>query len=403
MTELRRPLLEDLVREVKPGFACGEVDPNGIFQVRMNNVTKSGDIDLGKQRRVPRNHPGVAKNKLLAGDVLFNATNSPDLVGKTLFWSGLDEEAVYSNHFQRIRTDGEKLDPAYLSRWLSCQFESGIFRGLCKQWVNQATVSKESLLALRVPLPPLPEQRRIAAVLDQVDTLRAKRREAIALLDDLAQSIFLDMFGDPASCNALWDRKTIGELGVVVTGNTPSRARPENYGEGIEWIKTDNIRPPELNPSQAAEHLTVAGEKAGRVVPAESILVTCIAGSPASIGNAVLAGRRVAINQQINAFISQDPLPRFMLEQIRVGKALIQQKSTGAMTGLVNKTQFSSISLMVPPMSRQQEFVCRVECVDSQRARNVRHLAALDELFSSLQHRAFSGTLWDHEAPGEAA
>ncbi len=351
--------------------------------------------------------PGIIrvslKNKLLAGDVLFNATNSPDLVGKTLFWSGLDEEAVYSNHFQRIRTDGEKLDPAYLSRWLSCQFESGIFRGLCKQWVNQATVSKESLLALRVPLPPLPEQRRIAAVLDQVDTLRAKRREAIALLDDLAQSIFLDMFGDPASCNALWDRKTIGELGVVVTGNTPSRARPENYGEGIEWIKTDNIRPPELNPSQAAEHLTVAGEKAGRVVPAESILVTCIAGSPASIGNAVLAGRRVAINQQINAFISQDPLPRFMLEQIRVGKALIQQKSTGAMTGLVNKTQFSSISLMVPPMSRQQEFVCRVECVDSQRARNVRHLAALDELFSSLQHRAFSGTLWDHEAPGEAA
>ncbi|NIL50080.1 restriction endonuclease subunit S [Streptomyces sp. 2BBP-J2] len=268
---------------------------------------------------------------------------------------------------------------------------------------NLPRLAPKELAKIRIPLPSLAEQRRIAAVLDQVDTLRAKRREAITLLDDLARSIFLDMFGDPVSCNSLWDRKTIGELGAVVTGNTPSRAKSENYGEGIEWIKTDNIRPPELNPSRAAERLTVAGEKAGRVVPAESILVTCIAGSPASIGNAVLAGRRVAINQQINAFIPQGPLPRFMLEQIRVGKALIQQKSTGAMTGLVNKTQFSSISLMVPPVGRQQEFVRRVECVDSQRARNVRHLAALDELFSSLQHRAFSGTLWDHEAPGEAA
>ncbi|MGW2115798.1 restriction endonuclease subunit S [Streptomyces zhihengii] len=268
---------------------------------------------------------------------------------------------------------------------------------------RRRSLPKDIFLALPVPLPSLREQERIAAVLDQVDTLRAKRREAITLLDDLARSIFLDMFGDPLSRNSSWDRKTIGELGAVVTGNTPSRAKPENYGEGIEWIKTDNIRPPALNASRAAERLTVAGEKVGRVVPAESILVTCIAGSPASIGNAVLAGRRVAINQQINAFIPQGPLPRFMLEQIRLGKALIQRKSTGAMTGLVNKTQFSSISLMVPPMGRQQEFVRRVECVDSQRARNVRHLAALDELFSSLQHRAFSGTLWDHEAPGEAA
>ncbi|MFE1825680.1 restriction endonuclease subunit S [Streptomyces yangpuensis] len=264
-------------------------------------------------------------------------------------------------------------------------------------------LNREDAYAKSVLLPSLPEQKRIAAVLDQVDTLRGKRREAIALLDDLSQSIFIDMFGDPASLNSSWERKTIGELGAVVTGNTPSRAKPEHYGDGIEWIKTDNIRPPKLNPGQAAERLTAAGERVGRVVPAEAILVTCIAGSPESIGNSALAGRRVAINQQINAFIPEGPLPRFMLEQIRVGKALIQRKSTGAMTGLVNKSQFSSISLLVPPVDRQQEFVRRVECVDSERARNVQHLATLDELFTSLQHRAFSGTLWGHEAPGEAA
>ncbi|OUC98949.1 restriction endonuclease subunit S [Streptomyces swartbergensis] len=289
-------------------------------------------------------------------------------------------------------------DLKWLSHLLSTLGLTEMNRAAAIPGLNRKDAYVKSVL-----LPSLTEQKRIAAVLDQVDTLRAKRREAIALLDDLAQSIFIDMFGDPASPNSSWDRKTIGELGAVVTGNTPSRARPENYGDGIEWIKTDNIRPPKLNPSQAAERLTAAGERVGRVVPAEAILVTCIAGSPESIGNSALAGRRVAINQQINAFIPEGPLPRFMLEQIRVGKVLIQRKSTGAMTGLVNKSQFSSISLLVPPVDRQQEFVRRVKCVDSERDRNVRHLAILDELFTSLQHRAFAGTLWEHEAPGEAA
>ena len=68
---------------------------------------------------------------------------------------------------------------------------------MCRQWVNQATVWPQRLLALRYPLPPLPEQRRIAEILDKADALRAKRRAALAQLDTLTQSIFLDMFGDP--------------------------------------------------------------------------------------------------------------------------------------------------------------------------------------------------------------
>ncbi|MFD7053845.1 restriction endonuclease subunit S [Streptomyces mirabilis] len=295
---------------------------------------------------------------------------------------------------------GSRIDAGYLARFIKARSSEVL------SWVRATTADNfpiEKLSRLKIPLPDLAEQKRIAAVLDQVDSLRAKRREAIALLGDLTGSIFLDMFGDPASSGSRWDRKPIGELGTVVTGNTPSRACSENYGDGIEWIKTDNIRPPELHPGEAAERLSATGEKAGRVVPAESILVTCIAGSPASIGNSALAGRRVAINQQINALIPEGVLSRFMLEQIRVGKSLVQRKSTGAMTGLVNKSQFSSIQFMVPPMEKQREFVSRVERMDSVRTCNIRHLATLDELFTSLQHRAFSGTLWDHEEPGDAA
>ena len=93
---------------------------------------------------------------------------------------------------------------------------------------------------MTIPLPPFAEQKRIAAVLDQVDTLRAKRREAITLLDDLAQSIFLDMFGDPvkiprmASCPA-------GELGIL-TGPSNGIYKPaSDYGRGVPVLRIDSF------------------------------------------------------------------------------------------------------------------------------------------------------------------
>ncbi|MFD7064932.1 restriction endonuclease subunit S [Streptomyces sp. NPDC059906] len=366
----------------------------------MADVSELGTTTFGEVR--PYGEVRTGYTSFRTGDVLV-AKITPCFQNGKIAQAQLEREiGAGSTEFHVVRA-GKEVDGRYLLRFLR------------QDWVRvegelrmtgsggQRRVPEAYLRDLMIPLPSITKQRRIAAVLDQVDTLRAKRRDAIALLDALTRSLFFEMFGDPASSNSPWDRKMIGELGVVVTGNTPSRARSEYYGDGIEWIKTDNIRPTELNPSAAAERLSAAGESVGRVVPAEAILVTCIAGSPASIGNAALAGRRVAINQQINAFIPEGHLSRFMLEQIRVGKGLIQRKSTGAMTGLVNKSQFSSVTLLVPPMGRQQEFVHRVERVDSERARSVRQLATLDELFTSFQNRAFSGTLGDHEATGEAA
>ncbi|WP_406395575.1 restriction endonuclease subunit S [Streptomyces sp. NBC_00887] len=290
--------------------------------------------------------------------------------------------------------DKEKVDHNYLARILRQE-------GLLRKAITgsaQPQITRQSLQGVAVPLPSLAEQKRIAAVLDQVDTLRAKRREAIALLGDLAQSIFLDMFGDPGAPNARWERASISDLGDVVTGNTPPRADPANFGEGIEWVKTDNIDPPNLFATEASERLSGKGEGKARVVPAHAILVTCIAGSPSRIGSSVLAGRKVAVNQQINAFIPAQESSRFLLEQLRVGKHLIQEKSTGAMTGLVNKSQFSSVKLIDPPCDMTRLFTERVERVDGVRESHVAHLAALDELFESLQQRAFSGQLWDHEA-----
>ena len=86
--------LSDVVVDAKPGFACGEDPPDGVFQFRMNNVTIEGKLDFSKKRRVPRDTRNLETFLLDPGDVLFNATNSPELVGKSAFFPGHDEHLL---------------------------------------------------------------------------------------------------------------------------------------------------------------------------------------------------------------------------------------------------------------------------------------------------------------------
>jgi type I restriction enzyme, S subunit len=175
----------DIADDLRSGFASGEEDPDGVVQFRMNNVGRTGQINWDRLRRVPSSK---MRDELAvqAGDILFNATNSPELVGKTALFSGFPEPVTFSNHFIRIRTKRSAADPAYVARWLQREFEYGRFAGMCRSWVNQASITREQLTSLSFPLPPLDEQRRIVAILEKADTLRRKRQTALLLTDQLA-------------------------------------------------------------------------------------------------------------------------------------------------------------------------------------------------------------------------
>lgn len=257
---------------------------------------------------------------------------------------------------------------------------------------GQKRVPVGFLQGLEIPLPPLEEQRRIATVLDHADALRTKRRQILSHLDALTQSIFHDMFGDPISNPRALPKSAIGGVAEVVTGNSPSRAEAANFGSAIEWIKSDNLGGDVA--SGAVEWLSDQGRAKARVAPPSSVLVTCIAGSPKSIGKASIVDREVAFNQQINAVLPSDRLlPAFLLAQLKTAPELVRAKSTGGMKGLVSKSSFQSIEVLLPPLSHQQEFANRVERVNAQRASLQKALAADDELFASLQSRAFNGEL----------
>lgn len=277
-------------------------------------------------------------------------------------------------------------------RWLYYRLQ-----GLGLKELNRAAaipgLNRDDAYAKRLLLPTREEQRRIAAVLDQADELRVKRRRAISMLDHLAQSIFHDMFGDPVTNSRSWPQRSIGEIGRAITGNTPSRSDPGNFGNYIEWIKSDNIDPQFMVLTKAAESLSAQGATVGRKVSSGAILVTCIAGTPASIGNVAIADRGVAFNQQINALTSHDMETEFLYMLLRISKPLVLAQSTGGMKGLVSKSRFESIILISPPRQLQREFSRRLQALEKVRGRHRDHMVSLDTLFASLQHQAFTGQL----------
>lgn len=298
---------------------------------------------------------------------------------------------VGSTEFHVLRP-GDDLDRRYLLRFLRQPSIRVTGEVRMTGSGGQRRVPTAYLSELQIPLPPLEEQRRIAAILDHADALRAKRRQVLAHLDTLTQSIFHDMFGAPLSNDRDVPRQAIGSIAEIVTGGSPSRADATNFGDSIEWIKSDNLAGHVA--STATEWLSIRAQKRARIAPAGSILVTCIAGSPASIGKASLVDRAVSFNQQINAIIpGKSLLADFLLGQLKVAPELVRAKSTGGMKGLVSKSSFQAIEVLVPPIELQREFATVAREVDAQRNRVQRALAADDELFASLQARAFRGEL----------
>lgn len=259
-------------------------------------------------------------------------------------------------------------------------------------------ISRKALENIVIPLPSVERQKYISNTLDKAKSLIVKRKAQIEALDQLTLSVFLEIFGDPVTNTKSYPIQPLREFGTVITGNTPSRKKPEYYGDHIEWIKSDNINTPSHFLTRAEEYLSELGKIKGRVVPANSILVTCIAGSQSSIGNAAIADRSVAFNQQINAIVPNKNINvYFLYTQFLVGKRLVQQASTNSMKGLVSKSAFEQIYFINPPYRLQVKFGEIFEQVEEQKRNLLKSLTHLEENYNSIMQRAFKGELFTEE------
>lgn len=252
---------------------------------------------------------------------------------------------------------------------------------------NLPRLSPRVLATFSIPLPPLPEQRRIAAILDQADTLRTQRRAALAQLDSLTQSLFLDMFGDPAINPNSWPVKTLKELGKVITGGTPPSSKEGMFDGPIPFMTPGDLE----SDHPVRRSITEAGAKEVDLVRAGATLVCCIG---ATIGKVGIARQESAFNQQLNAVVWGKHInDLFGYEVMRFFKPTIASWGASTTLPILKKSSFERIEIPVPPVSLQEVFANRLQKISDLKTLHKSALVALDELFVALQSKAFAEEL----------
>ena len=203
------------------------------------------------------------------------------------------------------------------------------------------------------------------------------------------KSRFVEMFGDPMTNPMMWPMAQLGDKCTITTGNTPPRADAKNYGDFIEWIKSDNIVDGQL--TSAVECLSEKGFEKSRHVRPGAILMTCIAGSLNSIGNCALVDRQVAFNQQLNAIIPGEEYNEvFLLWLLRLSKNVLRRGINKCLKGILSKGNLAGKEFPLPPLALQREFAAFVAKVDKLAFAVRKSLETAERLYRQQLSEAFS-------------
>lgn len=297
-----------------------------------------------------------------------------------------------------IIPDPRRGDARYLFHALSNQVKTLVARSVGGA---QPNISQGIVKSLRVALPPVPEQRRIAAILDKADALRAKRRAALAQLDALTQSIFLDMFGDPATNPKGWrEGMLLGEVTDIVSGITKGRQLNGKRTRLVPYLAVVNVQDRALNLSKV-KTIEATEDEIERYRLQKGDLLLTEGGDPDKLGRGTLWGDElpecIHQNHVFRVRLTSDAVEPLFLEWLigsQRGKRYFlrsAKQTTGIAT--INMTQLRGFPLLLPPIQLQRDFAARLATLEQVEAAQRDSLSKFDAAFASLQHRAFRGEL----------
>ncbi len=301
-------------------------------------------------------------------------------------------EATTNQAVCHIIPDPEIADARYLFHALSQKVPSLIAKGVggAQPNINQSIIKE-----LPIFLPPLPEQRRIAAILDQADALRAKRREALAQLDKLTQSIFIEMFGDPVTNPKGWKMSVFGavcetRLGKMLDQKQQTGEHTYKYirNANVQWFRFDLSEVFEMDFDENARN--TFSLKNGD-------LLICEGGEP---GRAAIWRNQITNCYYQKALHRARPnsnvaVPEYLMWLLwfLAHRGGLGDHITSATISHLTGEKLKAMTIPVPPITLQNQFVVQLAAVDKIKSKHQKSLFELDNLFASLQHRAFRGEL----------
>ncbi|MGL6259775.1 restriction endonuclease subunit S [Vibrio sp. WXL210] len=338
-----------------------------------------------------KTHNKIQRYTISKNDVYISIAGSIGIVGKIP--PSLDGANLTENAAKLVIKDDQLLDQDFLIRFLSTHGQDQIQSK--KKATSQPKLALFRIEEIEVPLPPLEEQKRIAAILDKADAIRQKRKQAIDLADEFLRSVFLDMFGDPVTNPKGWEVVELADVTHKVTDGT--HKTPTYTSEGVPFLSAKNIKPWGLDWSDTKfvstdEH----NDLIRRCNPEKGDVLLSKSGS---LGTPAI----VEVDKEFSLFESAALFklnkeliePEYLFHYLRSNptKYMMLRSTKGVAIKHLHLTDLRRLNILLPPKSLRLQFM-EIASLVKNKVEKLNDAGSLsDDNFSALSQKAFSGQL----------
>ena len=342
--------LGEIAQEIKSGFASGksEIDGIGLPHLRPMNISIEGKLVWEGTKYLPEEYfLDKEQFNLVKNDILFNNTNSKELVGKTCLVSE-DIHGGYSNHLTRIRTKPTVYNARLLAYILHGYWRKGYFINICNRWVGQAGINNTKLALVKIPFPSLDIQQAIVVEIEGYQKIIDGARQVV---ENYKPIIHID----PA-----WPLVKLGEVCETTSGGTPLRSILEFYQGGtIPWLRSGEVRQGNINHSEM--FITEEGfmNSSAKMLPSNTVLVAMYGATAGQVG---ILKFESTTNQAICGILPNDNfIPEFIYYFLQSKTDDLVNISGGGAQPNISQKIIKEISIPMPNIPTQQSIVNELE------------------------------------------
>lgn len=388
--------LGDVFSVIRNGASIKQTDGAGGLPITR--------IETISNREVDRNKLGYAGIKgadkyrgyiLQDGDILMSHINSEKHLGKVALYKKQGNEIIiHGMNLLMLRANEALAYPPFAAYYFETNMFLNQIQRITKKSVNQASFTVTALKEIEMPLPPLEEQRRIAATLDKVSGLIAKRRAQLDKLDLLVKAQFVEMFGDPVTNPYGYPVHQLSDYIEFLTSG--SRGWAQYFSdEGEYFITIKNVKNCRITLNDVQHIVPPDNAEAKRTKVQEGDLLISIT---ADLGRTGVITKEIAdhgayINQHLTCIRlnQKEVLPLYVAYYMEsdAGKGQFQAKNQSAVKAGLNFNSINTLRLMVPPKEQQGSFIDFVERTGKSKLTIQRSLDKLEILKKALMQQYF--------------
>ncbi|MBU4346446.1 MAG: restriction endonuclease subunit S [Candidatus Omnitrophica bacterium] len=369
--------LSDVCDKPEYGYTTSaSIKGNGPKLLRTTDITRE-KLDWETVPYCAVNPENEDRYRLRDGDLLVSRAGS---VGASIVIEN-SPRAVFASYLIRFRPKAE-LNPEFAGYFLKSN-SFFVQLGERTSGTTLSGVNATNLANVKIPIPPIPVQRKIASILKKSESAKQKRKETLRLADEFLKSAFIEIFGDPCVNSKKLTFAPLSQVALVTMGQSPPSSTYNENSEGLPFFQ---------GKAEFAEIYPVASKwcsEPNRIAQKNDILMSV----RAPVGPTNIAETKCCIGRGLCAITSKKINYLFLFYQLRLLELLISSKGQGSTFGAIRRDDVENIKIIYPEQKEQQKFASLVQKVEKLKQKQRESQEEIDNLFNSLMQKAFKEEL----------